>query len=63
MTHYMHILRPALLALALCGSAAQAALVPPPGYYEGIEKLKPGDSKLRCQTARKIGRASRRARA
>lgn len=53
MTHYMHILRPALLALALCGSAAQAALVPPQGYYEGIDKLKTGDSKFRCEAAPK----------
>lgn len=53
MTHYMHILRPALLALALCGSAAQAALVPPQGYYEGIEKLKTGDGKFRCEAAPK----------
>lgn len=53
MTHYKHILRPALLALALCGSAAQAALVPPQGYYEGIEKLKTGDGKFRCEAAPK----------
>ncbi|WP_028635240.1 mannuronate-specific alginate lyase [Pseudomonas parafulva] len=53
MTHYTHILRPALLALALCGSAAQAALVPPQGYYEGIEKLKTGDGKFRCEAAPK----------
>ncbi|MBK4990366.1 mannuronate-specific alginate lyase [Pseudomonas sp. S36] len=53
MTHYTHILRPALLALALCGSAAQAALVPPQGYYEGIEKLKTGTGNFRCEAAPK----------
>ena len=44
---------PALLALALFGGAAQAALVPPQGYYEGIEKLKTGDGNFRCEAAPK----------
>ncbi len=40
---------PTLLALALIGPAAQAAgLVPPQGYYAGIEKLKTGKNTLRC---------------
>ncbi|WP_248917358.1 mannuronate-specific alginate lyase [Pseudomonas entomophila] len=42
---------PALLALALFGGAAQAALVPPQGYYEGIEKLKSSDGDVRCEAA------------
>ncbi|QVM90570.1 mannuronate-specific alginate lyase [Pseudomonas entomophila] len=42
---------PALLALALFGGAAQAALVPPQGYYEGIEKLKTSDGDFRCEAA------------
>ena len=38
------------LALALFGSAAQAAgLVPPQGYYAGIEKLKSGGSDFKCE--------------
>ncbi|MFK3945200.1 mannuronate-specific alginate lyase [Pseudomonas fulva] len=49
MTHYKLILRPALLALALFASAAQASLVPPQGYYEGIEKLKTGTGDFRCE--------------
>ncbi|QXI39327.1 mannuronate-specific alginate lyase [Pseudomonas xantholysinigenes] len=44
---------PALLALALFGGAAQAALVPPQGYYEGIEKLKTSDGDFRCEAAPK----------
>ncbi|SER36085.1 mannuronate-specific alginate lyase [Pseudomonas soli] len=44
---------PALLALALFGGAAQAALVPPQGYYEGIDKLKTGDGNFRCEAAPK----------
>ncbi|ATB64644.1 mannuronate-specific alginate lyase [Pseudomonas mosselii] len=44
---------PALLAIALFGGAAQAALVPPQGYYEGIEKLKTGDGNFRCEAAPK----------
>ncbi|WDY58843.1 mannuronate-specific alginate lyase [Pseudomonas sp. PSKL.D1] len=39
---------PALLALALFGGTAHAALVPPQGYYEGIEKLKTSDGNFRC---------------
>ncbi|MDF9616818.1 mannuronate-specific alginate lyase [Pseudomonas entomophila] len=42
---------PALLALALFGGAAQAALVPPQGYYEGIEKPKSSDGDFRCEAA------------
>lgn len=53
MTHLKHIFRPALLALALFGGAAHAALVPPQGYYEGIEKLKTGDGNFRCEAAPK----------
>lgn len=48
MTYRTFILRPALLAFALFGSAAHAALVPPQGYYEGIEKLKTGTGDVRC---------------
>ncbi|MNF51319.1 Alginate lyase precursor [compost metagenome] len=40
---------PALLGLALFGPAVQAAtLVPPEGYYAGIEKLKTGKSDFKC---------------
>ncbi|MDF0730669.1 mannuronate-specific alginate lyase [Pseudomonas entomophila] len=53
MTALKRTLRPALLALALCGGAAQAALVPPQGYYEGIEKLKTGDGNFSCEAAPK----------
>ena len=38
------------LALALFGPAVQAAgLVPPQGYYAGIEKLKSGGSDFKCE--------------
>ena len=48
------ITAPALLALALFGPAAQAgSLVPPQGYYAGIEKLKKGDGNFRCEPAPK----------
>ena len=53
MIPFKRISRPALLALALCGGAAHAALVPPQGYYEGIEKLKTGDGNFRCEAAPK----------
>ena len=53
MTTFKHIFSPALLALALVGGAAHAALVPPQGYYEGIEKLKTSDGKFRCEAAPK----------
>ncbi|PYB81894.1 mannuronate-specific alginate lyase [Pseudomonas sp. LB-090624] len=53
MTAFKRIFSPALLALALFGGAAQAALVPPQGYYEGIEKLKTGDGNFRCEAAPK----------
>jgi len=53
MTMLKRIYSPALLALALFGSAAHAALVPPQGYYEGIEKLKTSDGKFRCEAAPK----------
>lgn len=53
MTHLKQLFRPALLALALCGGAAHAALVPPQGYYEGIEKPKTGDGNFRCEPAPK----------
>ncbi|QXI34543.1 mannuronate-specific alginate lyase [Pseudomonas promysalinigenes] len=53
MTHFKQLFRPALLALALCGGAAHAALVPPQGYYEGIEKPKTGDGNFRCEPAPK----------
>ena len=39
---------PTLLALLLCGTAAQAALVAPQGYYAGIEKIKTGKNNFRC---------------
>jgi poly(beta-D-mannuronate) lyase len=44
---------PALLFLALFGSAAHAALVPPQGYYEGIDQLKHSDGNFRCEPAPK----------
>ena len=53
MTTFKQIFRPALLALALFGGAAHAALVPPQGYYEGIEKLKTGDGHFRCEATPK----------
>ena len=53
MTTLKHIFSPALLALALFGSAAHAALVPPQGYYEGIEKLKTSDGNFRCESTPK----------
>ncbi|BBU46754.1 MULTISPECIES: mannuronate-specific alginate lyase [Pseudomonas] len=53
MTTFKRIFRPALLALALFGGAAHAALVPPQGYYEGIEKLKTGDGNFRCEATPK----------
>ncbi|WP_288440533.1 mannuronate-specific alginate lyase [uncultured Pseudomonas sp.] len=53
MTHLKQLFRPALLALALCGGAAHAALVPPQGYYEGIEKPKTGYGNFRCEPAPK----------
>ena len=40
---------PALLALALFAGAAQAELVPPQGYYAGIEQMKTTDGKFRCE--------------
>ncbi|MBA1202510.1 mannuronate-specific alginate lyase [Pseudomonas capeferrum] len=40
---------PALLALMLFGTGAQAALVPPQGYYAGIEKIKTGKNTFRCE--------------
>ncbi|CAG8866994.1 Alginate lyase [Pseudomonas fluorescens] len=40
---------PALLTLALFGTAAQAALVPPQGYYAGIEKIKTGENNFKCE--------------
>lgn len=53
MTMLKRISSPALLALALFGGAAHAALVPPQGYYEGIEKLKTSDGNFRCEAAPK----------
>lgn len=53
MTALKNTLRPTLLALALFGGAAQAALVPPQGYYEGIEKLKTSDGNFSCEPAPK----------
>ncbi|MEG1041392.1 MAG: mannuronate-specific alginate lyase [Pseudomonas sp.] len=48
--HISKLTAPALLALALFGPAAQAAgLVPPLGYYAGIEKLKTGPSDYKCE--------------
>lgn len=46
-------LAPALLALALFAGAAQAELVPPQGYYAGIEQMKTTDGKFRCEQAPK----------
>lgn len=52
MTPLRKITTPALLALALFGPAAQAGgLVPPQGYYAGIEKLKTKDGNFRCEPA------------
>ena len=43
------LLAPSLLSLALFGTAAQAAgLVPPKGYYDGIEKVKTGENNFKC---------------
>ncbi len=42
---------PAALVLVLFGGAAHAALVPPQGYYEGIEKLKTSDGNFSCEAA------------
>ncbi|MGN8260867.1 mannuronate-specific alginate lyase [Pseudomonas sp. SMSB3] len=53
MSAFTRIFRPALLTLALFGGAAQAALVPPQGYYEGIEKIKTGENRFRCESAPK----------
>lgn len=53
MTIFKRISSPALLALALFGGAAHAALVPPQGYYQGIEKLKTGEGNFRCEAAPK----------
>jgi poly(beta-D-mannuronate) lyase len=53
MTPFTRLISPALLSLALFGGAAHAALVPPLGYYEGIEKLKTSDGKFRCEPAPK----------
>ena len=53
MTALKRTFTPALLALALFGSAAQAALVPPQGYYEGIEKIKTSDGNFSCEAAPK----------
>ncbi|MGE8469254.1 MAG: mannuronate-specific alginate lyase [Pseudomonas putida] len=53
MTTITRTFSPALLALALFGGAAHAALVPPQGYYEGIEKIKTRDGKFRCESAPK----------
>ncbi|GLO59223.1 alginate lyase [Pseudomonas putida] len=53
MTPFKRLISPALLSLALFGGAAHAALVPPLGYYEGIEKLKTSDGKFRCEPAPK----------
>ena len=53
MTPFKRLISPALLSLALFGGAAHAALVPPLGYYEGIEKLKTGDGNFRCEAAPK----------
>ena len=53
MTAFTRTLRPALLTLALFGGVAHAALVPPQGYYEGIEKLKVSDGNFRCEPAPK----------
>ena len=53
MTMLKRTFSPALLTLALFGGAAHAALVPPQGYYEGIEKLKTSDGKFRCEPAPK----------
>lgn len=53
MTAFKRIFSPALLTLALFGGAAQAALVPPQGYYEGIEQFKTSDGKFRCEPAPK----------
>ncbi len=49
MTLIKRIFSPTLIALALCSGAAHAALVPPQGYYEGIEKLKTSDGNFRCE--------------
>ncbi|MGA9094420.1 MAG: mannuronate-specific alginate lyase, partial [Pseudomonas alloputida] len=53
MTAFKRIFSPALLVLALYGGAAHAALVPPQGYYEGIEKIKTSDGNFRCESAPK----------
>lgn len=49
------LLAPALLGLALYGPASWAAggLVPPQGYYEGIEKPKEKDGNFSCPAAPK----------
>ena len=49
MNTYRKFGAPALLALALFGTAAQAALVPPQGYYSGIEQLKTGANSFKCE--------------
>lgn len=49
MKTYRKLGAPALLALALFGTAAQAALVPPQGYYAGIEKIKTGKNNFKCE--------------
>ncbi|RWU22169.1 mannuronate-specific alginate lyase [Pseudomonas alkylphenolica] len=50
MNSFCKIAAPGLLALALFGPAAQAAgLVPPQGYYAGIEKLKSGPGDFKCE--------------
>ncbi|MCI0914817.1 mannuronate-specific alginate lyase [Pseudomonas putida] len=53
MTAFKRLFSPALLVLALTGGAAHAALVPPQGYYEGVEKLKTSDGNFRCESAPK----------
>lgn len=53
MTAFKRIFSPALLVLALYGGAAHASLVPPQGYYEGIEKIKTSDGNFRCESAPK----------
>lgn len=51
MSHFRTIATPALLTLALFGAGAQAAgLVPPQGYYAGIEKPKTSPNDFTCET-------------
>ncbi|NER61486.1 mannuronate-specific alginate lyase, partial [Pseudomonas sp. MAFF212428] len=50
MSHFRSIATPALLTLALFGAGAQAAgLVPPQGYYAGIENPKTSPNDFTCE--------------